>query len=310
MNPALLLEGIALSFVWATALLVPYVLDSTQPILLAAGRYIVYGIVSLVLFVASRDKMHFTRAQWKTANVYAFTGNIGYYVTMALGVRYAGMTVAAMIIGILPLSIMALGNFRRREIPFSRLAVPGVLILFGIVGINVITASGLPKDKSVTEFALGVFFSFASLSFWTWYSVVNASWLDQHPDVSGGNWSTAIGVCSFWQAILLIPLMPLMTGESIHTSFTNIDPWIYVVIALLYMGIINTWITTMWWNRLVRRIPLSLAGQLLVFATIASIIYGHVVDRTLPSGLELVFVALQIGGVGLGVHQFSKHGRN
>ena len=104
--------------------------------------------------------------------------------------------------------------------------------------------------------------------------------------------------------------MPLMTGESIHTSFTNIDPWIYVVIALLYMGIINTWITTMWWNRLVRRIPLSLAGQLLVFATIASIIYGHVVDRTLPSGLELVFVALQIGGVGLGVHQFSKHGRN
>jgi drug/metabolite transporter (DMT)-like permease len=88
------------------------------------------------------------------------------------------------------------------------------------------------------------------------------------------------------------------------------DPWVWVLIALLYMGIVNTLITTMWWNRLARRIPLSLAGQLLVFATVASIIYGHLVDQTLPSALELLFVALQISGVGLGVHQFSKHGPN
>ena len=46
MNPALLFEGIALSFVWATALLVPHVLTATQPVLLAAGRYIIYGIRS------------------------------------------------------------------------------------------------------------------------------------------------------------------------------------------------------------------------------------------------------------------------
>lgn len=309
MKPVLLFEGIALSFVWATALLVPYVLDSTQPILLAAGRYIIYGLVSVILFASARGAITFTRAQWKTANVYAFTGNIGYYVTMALGVRYAGMTVAAMIIGILPLSIMAFGNFQRKEISFTKLVMPGVLILLGIVGINVTTASALPSDKSLTEFILGVIFSFASLSFWTWYSVVNTGWLERNSDVSGSHWTTAIGVCSLWQSLLLIPLMPLMTGETVFESIRNMDAWPLVLGALLYMGIVNTWITTMWWNRLVRRIPLSLAGQLLVFATVASIIYGHLVDRTWPSGVELLFAGLQIVGVGFGVHQFSKHAR-
>lgn len=308
MNPALLLEGIALSFVWATALLVPYVLDNTQPILIAAGRYIIYGILSVGLYLGSRDSMRFTRVQWKSANLYAFTGNIGYYVTMALGVRFAGMTVAAMIIGILPLSIMAFGNLRRKEIPFKRLTIPGLFILIGIVGINVITANGLPSDKSLNEFIFGIFFSFASLAFWTWYTVDNSAWLAENPDISGSSWATAIGVCSLWQGALLIPLMPLMTGESLHTSFAGMDPWPYVLIALLYLGILNTWGTTLWWNRLVRRLPISLAGQFLVFATVASIIYGHLVDRTLPTALELFFVASQIAGVGLGVHQFSKHG--
>lgn len=307
MNPALLLEGIALSFVWATALLVPYVLDSTQPILIAAGRYVIYGILSVGLYLGSRESMRFTRTQWKNANLYAFTGNIGYYVTMALGVRFAGMTVAAMIIGILPLSIMAYGNLLRKEIPFKRLKIPGLFILVGIVGINVITANGLPSDKSLNEFMLGIFFSFASLAFWTWYTVDNSAWLAHHPEVSGSSWSTAIGVCSLWQGALLIPLMPFMTGESLRTSWTNMDPWPYVLIALLYLGILNTWGTTLWWNRLVRRLPISLAGQFLVFATVASIIYGHLVDRTLPTALELVFVAAQIAGVGLGVHQFSRH---
>lgn len=307
MNPILLLEGIALSFVWATALLVPYVLDSTEPILLAASRYIVYGLVSVGIYLAARGSIRFTRAQWKNANIFAFTGNIGYYVTMALGVRFAGMTVAAMIIGILPLTIMAFGNLKRKEIPFRRLTFPGIFILIGIVGINILTAQGLPSDKSLTEFSLGVVFSFGSLGFWTWYSVQNADWLKAHPTVSGSHWSTAVGVCSLWQGLLLIPLMPLMTGDSIQHSFTHTDPWIWVVVATLYMGILNTWGTTMWWNRLARQIPLSLAGQLLVFATIASIIYGHLVDQTLPTSLELLFVGLQITGVGLGVHQFSKH---
>lgn len=306
MNPLIFIESLGLSAIWATALLVPYVLDSTQPILLALGRYIVYGLVSVALYLGTRPRIRFARDQWKTANIYAFTGNIGYYVTMALGVRYAGMTVAAMIIGILPLSIMAFGNLRNREIPFKKLFIPALFILIGIVGINIETASGLPTDKTLFEFSLGVFFSFASLSFWTWYSVVNASWLERHPEVSDGSWTTAIGLCSLWQSAALIPFMPLFTGESVRNSIASADPLILVLAALLYMGIINTWITTMWWNRLSRRIPLSLAGQLLVFATVASITYGHLVDQTLPSVSEIVFVALQILGVAFGIYQFSK----
>lgn len=306
MNPLIFIESLGLSAIWSTALLVPYVLSASDPIMLALGRYFVYGLISLTLYFGSRQKFSLTRAQWKAANAYSLAGNIGYYATMALGVRYAGMTVAAMIIGILPLSIMAFGNLKNREIAFSRLALPALLILIGIVGINFKTVGQLPSDKTILEFALGILFSFISLVCWTWYSVANASWLTMNPQVSDGNWTTAIGMCSLWQSAALLPLIPIATGGSFSETFRNSDPLLTILLALLYLGIVNTWITTMWWNRISRRIPLSLAGQLLVFATIASIAYGHIVDKTFPENSEILFVAIQILGVGLGIYRFSK----
>jgi len=98
------------------------------------------------------------------AAMLAFIGNVGYYLCLTPAIRYAGITVPALIIGTLPVSLVVYGNLRRNEIRFSRLELPALLILVGIAGINGHVYESLPANAGSWQFAAGVVLALSGLA--------------------------------------------------------------------------------------------------------------------------------------------------
>src|SRR5260370_22976388 len=73
--------------IWGLAFLVPVVLDEWNPVIVTAGRYLAYGVVTGVIFLmAGRDLRRIARRHWPPAPLYAIPGNGGYYPLLVVGI--------------------------------------------------------------------------------------------------------------------------------------------------------------------------------------------------------------------------------
>ena len=79
--------------------------------------------------------------------------------------------------------------------------------------------------------------------------------------------------------------------------------------ASLILGVHVSWYATVLWNRVSHCLPVSLAGQLVVFETVASLLYASVTDHTVPSVIGLGSMAVILGGVVLGARAISRPAR-
>ncbi len=57
---------------------------------------------------------------------------------------------------------------------------------------------------------------------------------------------------------------------------------------LLILGLMSTWAATWTWSIAARHLPVSLAGQLIVFETVFALIYGAVYQKQLPGWAEVL----------------------
>ena len=66
---------------------------------------------------------------------------------------------------------------------------------------------------------------------------------------------------------------------------------------MLLMGLVASWLGTLCWNEASQRLPAGLAGQLIVFETLAALSYSYLHQGTWPGALTLAGVALLVAGV-------------
>lgn len=71
--------------------------------------------------------------------------------------------------------------------------------------------------------------------------------------------------------------------------------------GILVLGVVVSWFSTQVWNRVSRKLPITVAGQLLVVQSLAAIAYGSWLDRQVPHIVELTCVVLVVVGVVWGV---------
>ena len=303
--------GVVVNCLWGTAFLVPYYLTDINPVAIAIGRYLIYGLVSLFLAFFMIKKLRLlTYEQWRYAFLFAFLGNVGYYLCITLSVHYGGITTTALIESILPITMMIAGYFFGQdgdgEFDFQVLLLPIAMVLIGIVMLNQSHNAGVEFTEVNYSWYLGLFFSISALLLWTWYGFSNAKFLKKNPSVSSSTWSVAIGVGCFFQAILGLGVF-LMTAENVFLSTDNISVSIMrLVIGCLFLGVIVSWLVTVWWNQVSRYIPMMIIGPLFVFETLSSLVYGYIVDQRLPESSEVMAVLLIIGGVALSMVVTSK----
>ncbi|GCE29895.1 hypothetical protein KDA_53790 [Dictyobacter alpinus] len=299
--------GIGVNVLSALTFIIPQRLASFTSVQLTVGRYLSYGLVSLCIFLllARHQVKGSDYRTWFTALLFAATGNVGYYFFLVLAVQDVGALVTALINGTLPVTVALYGNWKRREYPFSRLIVPVILIFLGLLIINLYALSGrqaLP-ETSVGQRVCGILFAGMAVALWTWYAVANTHFLRTHTHLSSATWSTMIGVSTLFLVILALPLTRGSGGvpldlQTLLLSGSHLLPF---VVGCLILGIVVSWGGTLLWNRAFAMLPISLAGQLIVFEPITVLVYVAVVDTQLPSFFELLGASLIITGIMFGI---------
>jgi drug/metabolite transporter (DMT)-like permease len=154
-------------------------------------------------------------------------------------------------------------------------------------------------QADVWRYASGALLALGAVACWTWYPLRNADWLRAHADRSPRVWATAQGVATLPPAALgfaLLWLWDATAGGGAAAMPLGPDPWRFVAL-MATIGLLASWLGTLCWNEASQRLPTSLAGQLIVFETLAALAYAFALRGQWPGPLTLAGIALLVAGV-------------
>jgi len=297
--------ALAAGLMWGLVFVGPLLLPEYPAALQSFGRYLAFGLIALPLAWLDRATLRqLTRADWIEALKLALVGNIVYYLFLASAIQRAGGPLPTMIIGTLPVVIAITSNLRdaRRDgrLPWARLAPSLALIAAGIGCVNHSELSALRADPSTDlgRYALGAVLAVGAVACWTWYPIRNADWLRAHGERSPRTWATAQGVATLPLALLGYALWWVFVawrGDAFEMPFGP-RPEFFIAL-MLAIGLLASWLGTLCWNEASQRLPTTLAGQLIVFETLAALAYAFVLRGRAPEALSLLGIVLLIAGV-------------
>ena len=135
------LLGVAAGALWGLIYLAPLMVPEYNPILLALGRFVVYGLVSLpFLWIFRRELAKFTRRDFFDAFWMPMVGNIIFYALLTSSIRLSGAPLAGMLMATIPVLVAVVSNIRYaahgRAAPWRRVVPPVMLIFGGLVFAN------------------------------------------------------------------------------------------------------------------------------------------------------------------------------
>lgn len=284
-----ILYALGACFLWGLIFVVPEFMQEFSTFEIALGRYFVFGLASSVLFMQikarNRDRFSYPLSIWIRAALFALSWTFGFYVFLIQALKYSSPFVCAIILGVCPLVISALGNRKERSCRTRQLIIPFAFIVLGLVLINLPRLSSSP---SVSHFLLGILCCFVSLILWCWYVVANSRFLKEHKEVSSNDWATMQGVTTFGWALVFMTAL-LLTGSK-QITLVKFAAWSPSLLAFIVgssiLGILCSWLGAYFWNKASVALPVSLAGQLTIFETVFVLIFSSILQQRLPLPFE------------------------
>lgn len=301
--------ALAAGLLWGLVFVAPLMLPDYPAALQSVGRYLAFGLLCVPLAWFDRAELRrLRRADWAHALELAFVGNLLYYLLLASSIQRTGGPLSTVIIGTLPVVIAIVAN-RRDAARDGRLPWPHLLpallsMSAGIALVNHVELQAVLADpsRSVADYALGALLALGAAGCWTWYPLRNADWLRQHPQRSARAWSTAQGLATLPLALAGYALLwgwTILKGEP---GSMPLGPRPLTFVALMAgIGLLASWLGTLCWNAASQRLPTALAGQLIVFETLAALLYAYLWRGQWPAPLALAGIALLVAGVLWGV---------
>jgi drug/metabolite transporter (DMT)-like permease len=118
--------GLLAGAMWGMVFIVPELLSAFSPVEMAVGRYIAYGAIAFGLMLPRLGKLYarLESSDYAALVRHALSGNIVYYMLLALGVKLAGVAPTSLIIGVLPISVTLMGRKDHGALPLRQLALP------------------------------------------------------------------------------------------------------------------------------------------------------------------------------------------
>jgi drug/metabolite transporter (DMT)-like permease len=291
--------GVAAGALWGVIFVAPKMLPQFSPLALSAARYVLYGVLSLMLAAPVWRTLwrKTTRRDWAALLLLSLPGNLLYYLCVAGGVQRAGVAPVSLIVGLLPVTVTLAGATERGSLPLRRLALPLLMAVAGVVCIY-LDAPALQADTGGGTYFIGLLMAAGALACWTVYAVCNARYLRRHPQFTSREWSVLTGVATgVLSLVLAVPafLMPGMATASAQPASAWWMFWLVNAGVALGASVLGNSL----WNAASRKLPLTLSGQLIVFETVFALVYGFVFEARWPHGLEMIAALLLVGGVGL-----------
>jgi len=299
------LYALAAGLMWGLVFISPLLLPEYPAALQSVGRYLAFGIIALPLaWIDRRALRQLARADWVEALKLAAIGGLLYYLCLASAIQQAGAPLPTMIIGTLPVVIAISANLRdaRRDghLPWRSLAPSLLLIAAGIACVNQAELSALGEYTSadLSRYARGALLACGAVACWTWYPLRNADWLRAHPDRNPRTWATAQGLATLPLAFAGYALLWIFMHASGHPFVMPFGPQPLRFVGLMAaIALFASWLGALCWNAASQRLPTALAGQLIVFETLAALGYAFALRGHAPGPLTLTGVALLVAGV-------------
>jgi drug/metabolite transporter (DMT)-like permease len=273
-----ILAGLAAGALWGLVFVVPRLLNGFSSVDVAAGRYIVWSLLSALLLIGTPPARRWpTWSQAAAALRMSVLGATGYYVLVVLAVRDAGTELPSLIVGTIPVWLMLLGKPAHLRwatlLPGLVLTAAGLALMF----VSQQSEAAVPHPHLWRGVALAV----ASMVSWTAFALYNTAWLRRHPEVSGAVWSNWLGLVTGASATA----MWLVAGTE-PQALLDLHQIGLAVLVFVATGMGSAWLGSVLWNVASRRLSTSLSGQLIVSETLFALFYSFVWDGAWPSGLQ------------------------
>lgn len=269
---------------------------------ISAGRYIAYGLFSLAALLIAVLRSGAGRLRepklWAIALAMSLLGNVVYFTAITAAVRLANAPIGSLIIGLLPIAMPVAANLIETTFPWRKLAVPSALMLAGLTLVHLGEAgpNANPISGSGADYWLGIALYVAALLAWTSYGIANARFLARRTDLDAGVWASLQG------AVLLPLAIPFLAsvagGEPANVAARS---WQAFAAVSILLGVVASWTALVCWNRVTQLLPAAVAGQLLVFETIAGLCYAYAWKASFPPALVVAGAISLIAGVVIGV---------
>lgn len=320
--------ALAAGLCWGLVFVTPLWLNEYPPDILSFGRYLAFGIIAIPLALQGRQHLKMlTRSDWIEAFKLSLVGNIIYYCAIAAAVQWAGAPSTSVLIGTLPVVIAICANVLAAKdtnctltkdpqnnakhpsssVPWGKLFWPLLLILLGLGLVN--QEEFVRVAQSTTggvRYAWGLVFGLIALVAWTWYPIRNSAWVKANPKVSSSTWATTQGLATLPLAALGFIASYFWHGPHYAWPFGS-TPLKFIGLMFL-LGFAASWLGTVLWNRASQLLPSTLAGQLIVFETLAALTYAYIVRGQAPSLVAISGVVILVLGVIVAVRLFSNKG--
>lgn len=290
-------NGMAAGALWGMVFLAPAVLHGFGALQLAVGRYLVYGLVAVLLLAPRWGQLRAVVgiAQWRQLAALSVVGNLLYFVFLATAVQWAGGAAAALIVGMVPVLVAVVGSRAPAAVPLRAL-LPSLALC--VAGTALVAWSALQHgggsgvETGIGQRALGLLCALAALVSWALYAVANVHAMRANPQLSGHDWSLLTGVAT---GALTLVLLPLALWWGPHGQAAA--DWLRFAGVSVALAIGASVIGNACWNRATRHLPLSLGGQLIVFETLFALLYGFAWQQRWPDPAQWLAVALLVAGV-------------
>lgn len=291
---------------WGLIFIGPLLIPEYPGILQASGRYIAFGLISLLLSWHDRRQLLTLLPQdWLEATKLVLAGHLLYYTCLVSAIQRIGVPISTAIIGILPVMIIVTTHFITnnkqkfdQKLSSYTMYTSIFLIGIGLLCVNISELQSTHFTYNLEEYIIGIFLAIISVICWTWYALRNAYWLKTHPNNKPITWANA-------QGIVILPLSCLVYCIiCIYSNYFQNEfslpfgprPFLFIILMIL-IGFCCSWLGTFFWNEASQRLPTTLIGPLIVIETIAGIIYAFIYHKLWPSPLILIGVFLLISGV-------------
>lgn len=301
------LYALLAGLMWGLIFVGPLIVPEYPAVLQSMGRYLALGLIALPIAWLGRVRLRqLTRKDWVTALALTMMGNLIYYVCLASAIQRTGAPVSTMIIGTLPVVIPVFANLlysqRDGKLSWWRLSPALVLIGIGLLCVNISELNqGLP-DFSGWRYGSGIALALISVVCWAWYALRNARWLRENPDKHPMMWATA-------QALVTLPVSLLgyiaaclwLNGQTPDFALPfGPRPGVFIGL-MISIAVLCSWVGALCWNVASQKLPTVILGPLIVFETLAGLLYTFILRQEFPPLLTVSGIALLIVGVVIAV---------
>ncbi|EFC4607828.1 hypothetical protein FC233_07545 [Escherichia coli] len=177
-----------------------------------------------------------------------------------------------------------------------------VCIGIGLACVNIAELNhGLP-DFDWARYTSGIVLALVSVVCWAWYALRNARWLRENPDKHPMMWATA-------QALVTLPVS--LIGYLVACYWLNTQtpdfslpfgprPLLFISL-MIAIAVLCSWVGALCWNVASQRLPTVILGPLIVFETLAGLLYTFLLRQQMPPLMTLSGIALLVVGVVIAV---------